>query len=201
VLNQLVEHVTTKAVAVTVVAVIVVAVVPVTVLSVAPGDDSVGRTPTGPASHARTNSVPTAKKVPPRVKFQSDADDLIAALRGAEAGCVASITGVITSSGHPAGQTQPILDAARKRLDGTVQPLVARVQRDETDVARARLLTRQQLDTYVADIDTIRLMALPTTTNKGSIANLCSTLVAQVQQQVAALPRPTDGGDGGDGGD
>ena len=200
-LNRLVEHVTAKAVAVTVVAVIVVAVVPVTVLSVAPGDDSVGRTATGLASHARKHSAPAPKKVPARVKFQSDADDFIAAMKGAEATCVASITGVITSSGHPAGQTQPILDAARKKLDGAVQALVAKVQRDETEVARARLLTRQQLDTYVADIDTIRLMALPTATNKGSIANLCSTLVIQVQQEVAALPRPTNGGDGGDGGD
>jgi hypothetical protein len=197
VLNHLIERATTRAVGLTVVVVIVVAVVPVTVLSVAPGDDSVGRV-VSQVSHARTHPTSAPAKVPARVKFRSDAEALIASLKSAEAGCVASITAGMTSSSHRASETQPILASATNRLDAAVRPLTARVQKDVDDVARARTLSPQQLAAYVADIDTIRLIALPTNTNKGSIANLCAAVTVQVEQQLAALPPPGDGSDGGD---
>lgn len=201
VLRQLIERVTAKAVAITIVVIIVVVGVPVTVLSVAPGDDSAVRG-AGAASHARTHPTATPKKVPPRLKFKSDGDDLIAALKKAEGACDASLAAVIANSGLPAAQTKPILDKAHARLDASVQPLIGKVQGDEDDVARARTLTPQQLGTYQTDLENIRRIALGSGDKQGSIAILCTSLTAQVQQQIAALkPPPTNGGDGGDGSD
>jgi hypothetical protein len=201
VLRQLIERVSAKAVAVTIVVVIVVIVVPATVLSVAPGDDSAVRGAAA-ASHARTQPTATPKKVPPRVKFKFDSEDLIAALRSAEAACLASLTALTTSSGLTVDQSKPILDNARARLDIGVVPLVIRVRADEYEVARARTLTPQQLAVYVTEISSVRLSALGTGDKQGSIAVVCSTLTAQVQQQIAILkPPPAPSGDGDDSGD
>jgi hypothetical protein len=204
VITRLIARVTARTVVVTIVVVIVVAVVPITVLSVAPGDDNAARKGET-ASHARTLAPAAPQKVPPRVKFRSDAEDLIAALRNAEAACSSSMTALIQQADLSAGETIPILFKARGTLEEGVGLLVAKVQGDMEHAARARTLTQAQLDIYVTDLTTIRLLGLGSDAKQGSIATICSTVTAQVQQEIAVFkpppPAPPPPGDGGDGSD
>ena len=158
------------------VSVLTVAAVPTTLVIVSHDDQKTTVAVVQPVSaQQKVVLVATVKKA---------GDSVIAKLNGAESSCGTTVTQTVAASKVAPGKIQSQLAKAHTELHGSVSPFIAAIQKDEDHFAHLTVVTPQDEENELSEINLIELTALGDGHSTGTITIVCQTIVVTIQETI-----------------
>jgi hypothetical protein len=163
-----------RIITVTAVSVLTVAAVPTTLIIVS-HDDHNTVTMIQPADeHSKVVLVSAVKKA---------GDDLITKLNSSESSCTTQVTQAVSTS-KVSAKLQPQLTKAKSQIHGSVAPIVAAIEKDESRFANLKFMTPQDEENELAEFNTIAIIALGDGHSTGTITVTCETVLITITETI-----------------
>lgn len=164
-----------RIITVTAVTVLTVAAVPTTLVIVAQDDHN--------NAVALIQPVDDAKKAVLIADVKKAGDDVIAKLDSSESSCDTQITQTVNTSAVGA-KLQNKLANAKTLLRSQTSPFVLAIQKDEDRFAHLEVITQQDEENELADLDLIQVIALGSGSSGGTITVTCQNIVITIKQTI-----------------
>lgn len=171
-----------RIITVTAVSVLTVAAVPTTLIIVSHDDQKTTTT-----AVALVQPVNAQQKIVLVSAVKKAGDDAIAKLNGAESSCNGTITSTVNASKVQPGAIQSQLAKAKTQLHGSVSPFVAAIVKDEDRFAHLTVLTPQDEENELSEINLIELTALGDGHSTGTVTITCQTVVVTIQETITIV--------------
>jgi hypothetical protein len=163
-----------RIITVTAITVLIVAAVPTTLVIVSHDDHN---------TIAVVQPVDDKQKVVLVAAVKKAGDAVIVRLNNAESSCATQVTQTVNSS-KVAAKLQTQLASARTRLQGSTKSFVAAVQKDEDRFAHLAVVTQQDEDNELAELNLIQIVALGDGHSTGTITITCQTVLVTIQETI-----------------
>ena len=163
-----------RIITVTAVSVLTVAAVPTTLIIVSHDDHNTIAVVQPADEHSKVVLVSSVKKA---------GDAVIAKLNTAEAGCTTQVTQAVTTS-KVAAKVQSQLATAKSQIHGSVAPIVAAIKADEDRFAHLKVVTQQDEDNELAELNTIAIIALGDGHSTGTVTVTCQTVLITITETI-----------------
>jgi hypothetical protein len=161
--------VSTRIVSVVTVAVLTVAAVPTTLVITQQQDDE---------EHQQAILVQNV---------QQAGDAIIVKLQNAEANCNAQISQVVTAAHIAPGRVQSQLAQARTHLHGSVAPLIAAIQEEQTRFQKLTVVTPEDEQDELEHLKLIEVTALGGNGQTGTVTVTCQTVTVEIKLIVQVI--------------
>ena len=165
-----------RIITVTAVSVLTVAAVPTTLILVSHDDHNTTVAVIQPAD--------AQQKVVLIADVKKAGDAVITKLNNAESSCGTTVTNTVAASKVAPGKIQSQLAKAHTQLHGSIAPFVAAIQKDEDRFAHLTLITPQDEENELSEINLIQLTALGDGHSTGTITVTCQTVLITIQETI-----------------
>ncbi|GAC1479861.1 MAG: hypothetical protein PVSMB9_03970 [Candidatus Dormibacteria bacterium] len=165
-----------RIITVTAVSVLTVAAVPTTLVIVSNDDQK--------TTVAVVQPVSAQQKVVLVAAVKKAGDSVIAKLNNAESSCGTTVTQTVAASKVAPGKIQSQLAKAHTQLHGSVSPFIAAIQKDEDRFAHLTVVTPQDEENELSEINLIELTALGDGHSTGTITITCQMVVVTIQETI-----------------
>jgi hypothetical protein len=163
-----------RIITVTAVSVLTVAAVPTTLIIVSHDDHNTVAVVQPADEHQKVVLVSAVKKA---------GDAVIAKLNTAENGCTTQVTQAVATS-KVAAKVQPALATAKSQIHGSVLPIVTAIKADEDRFAHLKVVTQQDEDNELAELNTIAIVALGDGHSTGTVTVTCQTVLITITETI-----------------
>jgi hypothetical protein len=164
-----------RIITVTAVSVLTVAAVPTTLILVSHDDHT---------TVAVIQPADATQKVVLIADVKKAGDAVIAKLNNAESSCNTTVTNTVSAAKVAPGKIQSQLARAHTQLHGSVAPFVNAIQKDEDRFAHLTVITPQDEENELAEINLIQLTALGDGHSTGTITVTCQTVLITIQETI-----------------
>ena len=171
-----------RIITVTAVSVLTVAAVPTTLVIVSHDDQNTTVAVIQPAN--------AQQKVVLVAAVKKAGDAAIAQLNGAESSCNGTVTSTVSAAKVAPGKIQSQLAKAKTQVHGSVSPFIAAIQKDEDRFAHLTLVTPQDEENELSEINLIQLTALGDGHSTGTVTITCQTVVVTIQETIQITITP-----------
>jgi hypothetical protein len=183
-LTLITTWITARIVTVTTVAVLAVAAVPTTLVLV---------------QHSQVESDARHQQVVLIAAVKRAGDHAIQRLETEEATCTTQINQQVAAAHIAPGKIQSQLAQAKAQLHGSIAPLIAAVQRNEDDVAHLAVVTPEDEQNELSQINLIVLTGLGNGQTTGTVIVTCQTVTVEIhlviQVTVTQVVNTSEGDD------
>jgi len=173
-----------RIITVTAVSVLTVAAVPTTLVIVSHDADK--------TTVAVVQPVSAQQKVVLVAAVKKAGDAAIVKLNNAESSCNGTVATTVSAAKVAPGKIQSQLAKAQSQIHGSVSPFIAAVQKDEDRFAHLTVLTPQDEENELNEINLIELTALGDGHSAGTVTITCQTIIVTIQEtiQITITPAP-----------
>ena len=124
-------------------------------------------------------------------------DKIIVKLQDEEKTCRAQVTQVVTTTGATGAQVTQVVANAGTQIHASIAPFVLAIEKDEDAVTELEVITPDDEDAALNQIQIIETTALGNSQTVGVVITTCQTVVVKVKQII----REIETGESGEGDD
>jgi len=165
-----------RIITVTAVSVLTVAAVPTTLVIVSHEDQK--------TTVAVIQPVSAEQKVVLVAAVKKAGDAAIVKLNNAESSCNGTVATTVSAAKVAPGKIQSQLAKAQTQIHGSVSPFIAALQKDEDRFAHLTVVTPQDEENELNEINLIELTALGDGHTTGTVTITCQTVVVTIQETI-----------------
>jgi len=114
-------------------------------------------------------------------------DNLIVKLQNTESSCTTQVTQLVAASKIAPGKIQSQLAQAKTQIHGSVAPFVAQIQKDEDHFAHLAVITPEDEEDELGQIQLIEITALGGNGTVGVVTVTCQTVVIEIQVVIQVI--------------
>lgn len=114
-------------------------------------------------------------------------DDLIVNLQAAGTSCENQVNQLVTTSKVAPGRIQAQLARGKAQIQGSITPFIVQVQKEEDHFAKLAVITPDDVDRALAEIQLIRMTALGTPQVAGVVTVTCQTVVLEIKVTIEVI--------------
>jgi hypothetical protein len=165
-----------RIITVTAVSVLTVAAVPTTLVIVSHEDQK--------TTVAVIQPVSAEQKVVLVAAVKKAGDAAIVKFNNAESSCSGTVATTVSAAKVAPGKIQSQLAKAQTQIHGSVSPFIAALQKDEDRFAHLTVVTPQDEENELNEINLIELTALGDGHTTGTVTITCQTVVVTIQETI-----------------
>jgi len=173
-----------RIITVTAVSVLTVAAVPTTLVIVSHDDQKTA------VAVAVIQPASGQQKVVLVAAVKKAGDAVITQLNNAESSCNGSVTSTVSAAKVVPAKIQTQLTKAKTQVHGSVSPFIAAIQKDEDRFAHLTVVTPQDEENELSEINLIELTALGDGHSTGTVTITCQTVIVTIQETIQITVTP-----------
>ncbi len=114
-------------------------------------------------------------------------DDVILKLQTAETSCSTQVTQIVATSKVAPGKVQSQLAQAKTQIHGSVAPFIAQIQKDEDHFAHLSVITPEDEEAELGQIQLISVTALGNSQIVGVVTVTCQSVIVYIQEVIQVV--------------